>query len=512
MQKTMLDTYLHPFPRSFWREELLPHYPTLDSNTETEVGVIGGGIVGILTAYRLAKQGKIVTLIEADRLLEGVTGHTSAKVSIQHGYLYSDLIQSIGIQKAKLYVEANRDGLNYISELVEELSIDCDWQEKESTIYSTTSQGKKKIHKELWAYEQLQLSATYSEGLLHDLPLPVKNALTLSRQAQFHPVKFLKRILEEFVNLGGTIYENTRATQVYKDPTVVHTNTGHTLICDKVVVASHYPFNDFNGSYFSKLSISRSYSVAAKLAGPVPQRMYLSVDLPKRSMRPLSISPDEQWLLIGGETHPTGKSKQSTQEHYRALVAFGLNNFRLVEAPFHWSSQDMTTLDLVPYIGQMTKHSRNIFVATGMNKWGMTNGALASQLITDLICEEENPYTTVFTPLRTPFKQKSIQNFFKKNLSIPKDFFPDLTEKRELTLSDLKVDEGKKVTHQGKILGAYKDPEHQIHLIHPHCTHMGCSLNWNNAERSWDCPCHGSRFSYTGEVLNGPATNPLKNE
>src|SRR5699024_2055182 len=259
------------------------------------------------------------------------------------------------------------------------------------------------------AYEKLDISGRLAYGRVEDLPFPVEATLTMHDQAQFHPVRLLAPLLEEIEQLGGQIYEHSRAVQISEEDTVVIMENGAQLTCDKVIVATHYPFNDFNGLYFSKLAISRSYALAAKVDAPIPQAMYLSAESPSRSLRSIPSVDGEEWLLIGGDDHDTGKSRTPTQAHYNNLEAFGRTWFGLQEVPYHWSAQDMSTLDKVPYIGQMTTSSSDIFVATGFNKWGMAMGALSAQLLSDLILEKPNPYADLFDPTRSKLKVKDFK-------------------------------------------------------------------------------------------------------
>lgn len=498
------------FSKSYWLEQTISPFPQMIEDERTEVGVIGGGIVGIMTAYLLSKAGKKVVLVEGNQMLRGVTGHTTAKISAQHGLIYDTLIQTFGERVARLYYEANLEGLALIQDTSQQLAIACGFEIKESVVFASSERTVQKIEAEARAYETLEIDGVLSYGSLDDLPFPVDAALIMRHQAQFHPVQFLSPLLAEIEKLGGLIYENTRATHLSKDGSVVYMENGAHLTCDQVVVATHYPFNDFNGLYLSKLSIERSYLLAAKVSETVPQAMYLSADSPSRSLRSVTDSEGSDWLLIGGDNHQTGKSKAPTRTHYDNLEAFGRRWFGLEQVPHRWSAQDMTTLDQVPYIGQMVASSENVYVATGFNKWGMAMGALAGKLITDLILDQPNRYKDLFDPLRSKIKSADIKAFTKKNTSVAKDLVMTTLQKPELTLEELKSDEGGLVAIDGKKYGGYRDVDGELHVVKTTCTHLGCGLRWNDAERSWDCACHGSRFSYKGDVLNGPAVKPLE--
>lgn len=509
MKHTSADQNLANFPESYWLTHPIPHFPPMTADSGTQVGVIGGGIVGVITAYLLTKAGRQVTLVEARDFFSGVTGHTTAKITAQHRLIYDELIHTFGKEDARLYYEANIEGLALIEKIAEELGIDCDFEKKKAVVYATTANGAVQIREEARAYEELGIPAFLTEGSLEDLPFDIQAALSMPDQAQFHPVKFLAALIKEIQRFGGKIYEQTRAVKL-KDETTVIMENGTTLHCEKVVVATHYPFNDFNGLYFSKLTISRSYALAAEVSGSIPEGMYISAESPTRSLRSISGVNGEKLLLIGGDSHQTGKSESDTQEHYHNLKEFGQKFFSLQEVPFHWSAQDMTTLDKMPYVGQITHDSPDILVATGFNKWGMAMGALSGKLLVDLIVDQPNRYADLFAPTRGKLKAEDIKQFVIKNATVGKDFVFSKLKHTALTLEELKPDEGGLVSVNDKKAGGYRDEAGQIHLVNTTCTHLGCGLQWNSAERSWDCPCHGSRFSYSGEVLDGPAVHPLE--
>lgn len=498
------------FPNSYWLKHPVPHFPSLQDDVTTEFAVVGGGIVGIITAYLLAKEGKDVTLVEARNLLTGVTGNTTAKLTAQHSLIYDELISTFNEDKARLYYDANMDGLRFVRQTAEQLGIDCDLDERDAIVFSTTEKGKKQIEKESRAYAELGIDGFLTLGQVRELPFSTTAALTMTGQAQFHPVKFLAGLVEEIIRLGGKIYEQTRVVSQLKKKTGLLTEHGSVVDCKKIVVATHYPFNDFNGLYFSKLTIKRSYGLVADVGGQIPEGMYINAESPSRSLRSVENEVGETLLLIGGEGHQTGKSSVPNQEHYANLESYGKDYFDLKTVRNHWSAQDMTTLDKVPYVGQMSLLSGNTYVATGFNKWGMAMGATAAKVLTDQLLDRPNAYTGLLNPLRSKLKLKDAGQFTKKNVSVSKDFVWTKAKRPHKTPDQLRPDEGGFVSVDGKKVGGYRDKDGAVHLVKTTCTHMGCGLDWNDGERSWDCPCHGSRFSYEGEVLEGPAVKPLK--
>lgn len=512
MSKNEHSNRLPDHMESLWRTyKEVPSFPALQANESTEVGVVGGGIAGVVTAYLLAKAGKKVTLIDAGKLIDGVTGYTTAKITAQHGLYYFPLIKLMGEEKARLYYEANMGGLKFIEDLAAELNIDCDLTHHDAFLYANTSHGSALLEKEAEAYEALGIDGGLAKTEAEvDLPFRVEQALVMRKQAQFHPVKFLAKLVSEIERLGGKIYENTRAQKILsKDDPVIQTENMSHLSCDKVVVATHYPFNDADGLYFSRLSVNRSYVIAARISGLIPNGMFISVDAPSRSLRYATGIDGEKLLLIGGDGHAAGKSKSPTMEHYENLAQFGDEHFGITEIPYRWSAQDMTTLDKVPYIGKITAGYDNIFVATGFHKWGMSNGAAAGILLADHILGKANPYAELFDPTRTKLKAVDALSFIKDNSSVAKELVKGKLQSSSKTVEELANGEGGLVKVGGKKAGGYRDEYGQLHLVDTTCTHMGCETHWNDAERSWDCPCHGSRFSFSGEVLDGPAVKPL---
>ncbi|MGP4075990.1 FAD-dependent oxidoreductase [Halobacillus sp. K22] len=489
-----------------WRDQSFESFPALTENTEADVTVIGSGITGIMTAYLLVKKGYSVVILEAGRLVEGTTGYTTAKISSQHGLIYDHLIQTFGKEKAKLYYDANLEALQLIDQIRQEHQIDCDFAYQDAYVYSTTAESKKSIEKEAKAYQQLGIDGELTDQT--ELPFSVTASVKMKNQAHFNPVKFLLPLIDYLRENGTSIYEDTRAVDIKegKRPEVI-TRNGQRIRSDHVVMASHFPFKDFKGLYFARLHVDRSYTLAVKTTD-IPDGMYLNAESPKRSLRHTIDENGDRYLLIGGEGHPSGQDK-NTEGNYERLRGFTEKHFNVKEVPYRWSSQDMTTLDMIPYIGPITEKHTNIHVATGFAKWGMTNGTAAAMVITDLITQNSSPYADLFNPSRF-HAQEDVKNFTKENADVAKEFVKGKLNKGDQTIDDLAPDEGSLITKDGKKAGVYKAVDGTVKVVDTTCTHMGCDLEWNNGERSWDCPCHGSRFTPDGEVIEGPATKPLK--
>ncbi|MBY0097497.1 FAD-dependent oxidoreductase [Mesobacillus maritimus] len=503
----MTSNSMPQFPEAYWLGSAeLPTFPKLQEDIRTEVAVIGGGITGITSAYLLAKEGKKVVLLEAGRILNGTTGHTTAKVTAQHGLVYDELLNHFGKEQTQAYYQANAEALEFIRNLVQEQQIDCDFSDEDAYLFTNSQQDLQKLIKEYDAYEKLDIKEREYKS---SMPIPVehKAAIVMRNQAQFHPVKYLKHLVEEFTKLGGQIYENTTGVDIEEgnEPRVT-TRDGFKVSCQHMIVSTHYPFYDVKGFYFSRLSISRSYILAVKTEKEFPGGMYINIEQPTRSLRYTKIN-GEKVVLFSGDRHKTGQDK-NTHQHYEALETFAAETFGIKEIPYRWSAQDPATLDKIPYIGNYSATLSNIYVATGYRKWGMTNSTVAAHLMTDMILERDNPYKEVFDPSRF-HADPDVKKFLSTNAQVAKELVEGKLEQPTTRPEELGNNEGATVMVNGERAGAYRDENGELHLVDTTCTHMGCELEWNNGDRSWDCPCHGSRFSYKGEVLEGPAETPL---
>ncbi|WP_245917538.1 FAD-dependent oxidoreductase [Bacillus canaveralius] len=495
------------FPEPYWRDSTeLPSFERLTEDIETDTVIIGGGIAGITAAYLLGKEGTKVVLLDASNILNGTTGHTTAKITAQHGLIYEELISHFGEDTARLYYEANNEAVQFLKNTVNKHKINCDFSEEDAYVYTNSSEYIQKLINEYKAYEKLGISSEY----LAEIPIPVemKAAIVMKSQAQFHPLKYLTSLIDEIVKDGGKIYDNTTAENIEKGKKpVVVTRDGNRLTCSNVIISSHFPFYDKTGGYFARMHAERSYVLAVKPEKQYPGGMYINAEQPTRSLRSASID-GEQLILVGGEGHVTGHGI-NTSEHYAALEDFAEKTFGIKEIPYRWSAQDLITLDKLPYIGNITDNNPNILVATGFRKWGMTNGTVAALLLCDIIAGRKNKYEELFTPSRFN-TDPSLKRLFSQNAEVAKSFIGGKLDHPDRKPEELNQDEGAVVMINGKRTGAYKDKNGEVHLVDTTCTHMGCELEWNNGERTWDCPCHGSRFSYKGDVVEGPAVSPLK--
>lgn len=430
--------------RSIWTTSAqMPRFEALKQDLTTDVLVIGGGIAGLLCAYLLEQNGVSCVLVEAKRICGGITKDTTAKITVQHGLIYDKLLRQFGLEKAQMYLHTNQKALEHYRTLCQ--TIDCDFQECGSAIYSLNDQ--KAIEQELEALQTIGAPAAFADRL--PLPFPIAGAVRFEKQAQFHPLKFLFAIAKEL-----HIFENTRVLEVAPGKAT----TEHGVIkAEKIIVATHFPFLNKHGSYFLKFYQHRSYVLALQGA-PKVQDMYVDA-----SDKGLSFRSFEDMLLLGGGGHRTGKKGGGWKE----LEALTKKYFSGAQIAARWATQDCMTLDGIPYIGQYSKRTSGLYVATGFNKWGMTSAMAAAMLLTDMILGKQDPCAELFSPSRSILQ-------------------PQL---------------------------AVNAVESAIHLLTPtapRCPHMGCALKYNRQEHTWDCPCHGSRFTEGGRLIDNPATGDKK--
>ena len=418
-------------------------FPVLREDLKTDVVIVGGGLAGVLCLKELTDRGVDCVLLEAKTIGSGTTKNTTAKITFQHGIIYSKLIKSIGTEKAGKYLTANKNALEKFRKMSE--AFPCDFEEKAACVYSGTD--RRKIENEIRAYEKLGVQAQF----VRDIPLPAEcvGAVKVEGQAQFHPLKFMYSVAK-----GLKIYENSKVMEFL--PGKVRCSYG-SVTAKKIIVATHFPVINKHGAYPLKLYQHRSYIVAAENAADI-NGMYL-----EDKENGLSFRNYKNYLLIGGGDRRTGKKGGG----YGAPESFCRDNFPDAEIGFRFAAQDCMSLDGIPYIGEYAGNSDGIYVASGFNKWGMTSSMVAAEILSDMITGVKNPYADVFYPSRSVLHPKLFSNIFHSVTGI-------------------------------------------ITPTVPRCPHMGCALKYNKEEHSWDCPCHGSRFSENGELIDNPATDDLK--
>lgn len=506
MNKTNnMSPNIEEYLNSYWiRSTPETDYPSLNEDIKVDVAIVGGGIVGITAGFLLKKQGIKVAIIEASRIVQGATGFTTAKITSQHHLIYDKIINSMGIEFAKQYANANESSIGFMEDMTKELNIDCDFERLPAYMYTREEGYIKDIEKETEAALKLGIKARYRDKLPIDLN--IQAALVFENQAQFHPRKYLLKVAQEIPGEGSHIFENTEVVEIEKGNVVtIVTDKGKKVRASKVIIASHFPCYDGMGLYLTRLRPQRSYVIATSIEEKFPKAMFINAEDPGRSLR-FQEDGGNQLVLVGGEGHKTAHG-DSFKKHYDNLQGFAQSIFKVKDVLYKWSTQDYITLDKVPYVGKITSLEENIYVATGFGEWGMTNGTAAARLLTDKILGKDNPWEEVFNPSR-PFTGTAYKKLFTENFDVAKELIISKIKSGEDEIN-IKCGEGKIVKIEGDKYGAYKDEEGILHIVDITCTHVGCELKWNDAEKSWDCGCHGSRFTYDGEILEGPATHKL---
>lgn len=490
--------------RSVWLATAdIERYDPLLSDSSVDVAVVGGGLVGLTTALLAQRDGARVVVLEGARIGGGTTGHTTGKVTSQHSLIYADLIRRHGEDNARRYAEANQAGVEKVASLAEELGIDCELTRAAAYAYTTDPEQRERIEAEVDAAKRLGLPASLSSEV--DLPFQVEAAVRFEDQIHFHPGKYIAGLARALVDGGGAIYESTRVTDIeeQRDRSVQLTTTKGTVHADQVVVASLIP-PGLVGGYFAKTRPNCSYGLALRLNGAAPRSMAISVDPPTRSTRPWQ----EDGLIVVGNGHEVGDG-EDTESKYRDLEDWARRTFDVKSLDYRWSAQDYSTPDHVPYVGR-SPLSHMVLVATGFQKWGLSNGTAAAMMLADLLAARENDWLSVFDASRIG-DARAVGRLIKDNLKVGTELVGGRLNRPEpVPIEDLEPDQGGIVELERETVGGYRDAEGSLHAVKLTCSHLGCPLHWNNAEHSWDCRCHGSRFDVDGSVLNGPATQPLK--
>jgi glycine/D-amino acid oxidase-like deaminating enzyme/nitrite reductase/ring-hydroxylating ferredoxin subunit len=485
-----------------------PSYPPLVGDLTADVAVVGGGITGLTTALLLQRRGAQVTLVEASRVASGTTGHTTGKVTSQHGLVYHDLVERHGERLARLYAEANQAAVDMVADLSAELEretgVDSRFQRAPSVVHTDRTSERGALQDEHAAAARLGLPA----GLTTDvgLPVPVELGLRFEDQAHIDAHRYCIALASAFVHGGGHIAEGTRAHAVeeHHDGAVVQTPTGD-VHAEQVVVATLLPFVDIGG-FFAKARPSRAYGVAARIRGEPPAMMTITAGTPTRSVRAWG-DDGRPGVIVVGESHLTG-DHEDTVAHWGALERWARETFDVESFDHRWSAQDYMPADGLPYVGLSPRTTRT-FVATGFRKWGLTNGTAAAAVLAEVVQGRPHPWLEVFDASRGG-DVTTAKNLVAKNVDVARRFVGDRVRRlRARSVDHLAPGQGGMVKVDGRAVGAYREPGGAVRAVELTCTHLGCTLRWNRGETSWDCPCHGSRFDVDGAVLQGPAVEPL---
>lgn len=480
--------------------------PTLDSDITTDVCIIGGGIFGLTCGYYLSQHNINVTILEKDNIGYKASGNTTAKITSQHGCIYDYLINSFSKDFAKDYLSSNQEAISNIKNIIDNENIDCDFEYQSNYVYTTDENEIEKMKNEQKAVTSLGFDAKYVTE--SNLPFDIRCAVEFPNQAQFHPRKYMIGLANSILSNNGKIYINSKVYNIINEDNSYITLTENYKVKSKyLVIASHYPFVNVPGFYFTKMYQDTSYVIGFDTKSPLFDGMYINTKNPIFSYRTAQFD-DKKLLLVGGSGHKTGDSVDFAST-YGILENEVKKYYPDAEVLYRWNTRDCITLDKVPYIGSFSNIMKNMYIGTGFNKWGMTSSNVAANIVKDKIIGVDNKYEYVFDSTRmSPVKNRTeVKNMLKqttKSLVIDKFTIP------EDTANSIPNDSGTIVNISGNKVGIYKDSSGNLFAVKPICTHLGCLLNWNNVDKTWDCHCHGSRFDYFGKNLYDPAIKDLE--
>ena len=499
---------------SIWiKDEKNDKFETLDKDIKIDTLIIGGGIFGITSGYLLTNKGRDVAIIERkENIGFGISGHTTAKITSQHGAIYNYLKNQYGLEFAKKYFEANEEAISSIENIIKENNIDCDFEKQSNFIYSITKDEEIKLKNEFDAVSKINKEAVLRNDI--KLPFETRGAIEFPNQAMFNPYKYIKSLANKIIEQNGEIFVNTTCYDIDKENDIYVCKTENNKIYAKnVVIATHYPFLNIPGFYFSKIYQSSSYVIALSLEGTKWDKdfdgMYINIEKPIYSFRKVKFK-GENLLLLGGGGHKTGEM-QEDEIGYKPLIEAAKKWFPDCKIKYKWSANDCISLDKIPYIGEFSSIYPNVYVGTGFKKWGMTSSYVAAKIVSDKILEKENKYEDIFKATRTNFfvNRDEVKNMVTDTLKAQViDRIKNKDENKEVENS--KLDTVRIIEKDGEKIGVYIDENGKKFAIKPVCTHLGCILSWNQEDRTWDCPCHGSRFNYKGEQIENPAIKDLE--
>ena len=486
-----------------------PRFAKLDGDADADVVVVGGGITGLTTAYLLAKAGKSVVVLERGRCAATDTGHTSAHLTMVTDVRLSELVKKFGRNHAQAVWDAGLAAIANIDDIIREHDIDAAFAWVDGYLHSPRSGERSDRAGDVKADATLAVELGFDAEYVESVPLVGAAGVRFADQARVHPRQYLAGLAKAFAALGGRIHEHSEADEFCDDPRRVKAN-GHSVACQDVVIATHNPLVGYGGMagatvFQTKLALYTSYVVAGRVArGVVPDALWWDTADPYQFVR---VEPhrDHDVVIFGGEDHKTGQ-QDDTESCYRRLEEQLRTLVPEVEVTHRWSGQVIETPDGLPYIGRSADRQ---YSATGYAGNGLTFGTLAGMMISDSMLGRTNPWTELFDPGRKALT-RGLWDYVKENVDYPYYLIRDRFAGAEArSLRAVKRGQGKVIERNGAKVAAYRDPAGKVTLRSAICTHMGCTVAWNTAERTWDCPCHGSRFKPAGDVISGPAEDPL---
>ena len=494
---------------SLWQDGM-PDYKAKQHNATADkifdVLIVGAGITGITTALLLQQGGKSVLIAEAQNIGFGTSGGTTAHLNTLLDTPYNQIIKNFNEDAAKLVAKATRQSLDLVKKHVKEFGIDCGYQELPAYLYSQDEEQTKELDDIFDATQKAGVEVSVSNTI--PVKIPFEKAIEVPAQAQFHPTRYMYALAKEFEKAGGVLVENCRVTGINENETLEVSTSQGTFNARNLVYATHIP-PGVNLLHF-RCAPYRSYAMAIKLKNEKDYPQALAYDMydPYHYYRTQEVD-GEKFLIAGGEDHKTAH-EENTEGCFTKLESYVRQFYDIESIAFKWSSQYFEPVDGLPYIGHLPGNPNNIYVATGYGGNGMTYSHVAAITLTEMINSGESEYEKLFSPGRVK-PVAGFNNFVKEAADVVGNFIGGIFSREKLgELAELAPGEARVVRYEGTSLALYKDDSGKLHAVNPACTHIKCTVGWNAAEKSWDCPCHGSRFSYDGEVLTAPARKDLE--
>ena len=482
-------------------------FSKLENNIETEVCLIGAGLLGLTTAYYLAKNNIPVVLVEAENEIGIKTsGNTTGKITSQHGLFYDHLIKDYGDKYAQKYLDSNERAIKEIKNIIDENNIECDFSWQDNYVYTMLQDEVQQIQDEVKAVKSLGFDAEFVTKT--SLPFTIQGAIKFPNQAQFDARKYMLGLANAIINKNGKIFVGTRVGDIAKGMNEYLLTTNNTnIVAKKVVMASHYPFISAPGFHFLKMYQSTSYGLAVDTKTDLFDGMYINAEEPVYSFR-TAMHNGKKVLVVVGADHKTGETIEN-DNNYAMLEKKVKDLYPQAEILFRWNTEDCIGLDKIAYIGEFSNIMPNVYMGTGFKKWGITTSNVAANIIVDKIMGKENKYEEIynskrFNVIKNRWEMKNMLKQTVTSIAIEKFKIP------EGEIEKIENDNGAIIKINGTNVGIYKDTSGNIFAIKPVCTHLGCELTWNNLDKTWDCPCHGSRFDYMGKNIYNPANKPLE--
>ena len=494
---------------SLWQHNM-EDYTSTDgrsvSNKYFDVVIVGGGITGITTGLLLQKAGRNVLIAEAHSVAFGTTGGTTAHLNTLLDNTYDVIEKKFDKDDAKLLAKATRQSLDLFKKHIDEYKIECGYRELPAYLYAQTEEQVEQLDKIFEATKEAGVETTISNTI--PVQIPFTKAMEVPAQGQIHPSRYVYALAHEFEKAGGVIAQNCRITGVEEGEVLEIESCYGTLRAKYLIYATHIP-PGVNILHF-RCAPYRSYAIAVELKNEADYPAGLAYDLydPYHYFRTQEVD-GKKYLIAGGEDHKTA-DETNTEACFDKLEAYVRNFYDIKEVAFRWSSQYFEPADGLAYIGHLPGHAQNMFVATGYGGNGITYSHIAAMVLTDLITTGKSEYEKLFSPSRVK-PVAGFSNFVKEAVDVVGHLIKTPFSKEKIqSLAELAPGEGRIVKYEGEAIALYKDESGEVHAVSPACSHIKCQVGWNSAEKSWDCPCHGSRYSYDGEVLTGPARKDLQ--